>query len=585
MKRTIVFAALLCSCLFFNSSLAVEVKLRSPETRQENPERPVQNVEQASRTTSKNDESQVQSEKNRPKTSSDLDRDSSKKKASDGVPKKENVSKENQETEKSKKGSLEKKNARPSSSLAPLSVEEWEKRYPKDLGATRMTVEALIPTKKLYDVRVLRVFTRVPRVEFLPRKQRDAAYKDVEVLLDDGFHEFRPFDLAFAVEALDLQKDDRALIVETGSGYPAAILSGLAAEVYGVGSDRGAVKHAADVCKKLRYTNVFLQEGNPSEGRLDFAPFDKILVTRAIEEVPSSLVEQLKDGGKIVAPVGDNFRQLFVLGEKMEDGTLNETPLIPTRIEPLNNEASPRSLSSPSIIGGGFEELDPAPLLKNAAGVNSGAAAERTAEDEKISSQAISPTPKGWYDAWNFRVVDQVGSFEGTKACLFENASIALNHVKQDRNEERIRAATLPEERVEITEEGEAVKNNQRERELRCQMSQSFAVDGSTVKKLAVSGAYRISSLESRKGRMTAELVRIDFFDHSRKSVGSAVVVDVPLAPCAWEEFSNDVSVPARAKEATITIGLLDSVGAIEFDGLEARDKFEKASRNRRDVD
>ena len=259
MKRTIVFAALLCSCLFFNSSLAVEVKLRSPETRQENPERPVQNVEQASRTTSKNDESQVQSEKNRPKTSSDLDRDSSKKKASDGVPKKENVSRENQETEKSKKGSLEKKNARPSSSLAPLSVEEWEKRYPKDLGATRMTVEALIPTKKLYDVRVLRVFTRVPRVEFLPRKQRDAAYKDAEVLLDDGFHEFRPFDLAFAVEALDLQKDDRALIVETGSGYPAAILSGLAAEVYGVGSDRGAVKHAADVCKKLRYTNVFLQ--------------------------------------------------------------------------------------------------------------------------------------------------------------------------------------------------------------------------------------------------------------------------------------------------------------------------------------
>ena len=130
----------------------------------------------------------------------------------------------------------------------------------------------------------------------------------------------------------------------------------------------------------------------------------------------------------------------------------------------------------------------------NAAGVNSGAAAERTAEDEKISSQAISPTPKGWYDAWNFRVVDQVGSFEGTKACLFENASIALNHAKQDRNEERIRAATLPEERVEITEEGEAVKNNQRERELRCQMSQSFAVDASTVKKLAVSGAYRIAS-------------------------------------------------------------------------------------------
>ena len=586
-RRTVAvgaaFLALWNAFFFVVPSDAVEIKLRAPATRQEPKEASEQSVktpnapsrqdaagtsqDDGSKTAPKKDDVDVAPPESVPRS------DATAAAASED----NSSSKELQSVEKPKKAVAEKKEVR---RAAPLTADEWEKRYPKNQDAVRMTVETLIPSKKLRNVRVLRIFTRVPRSEFLPRKQRDVAYNDVEIPLDGDFHEPRPFDVAFSIEALTPQETDRVLVVDAGSGYAAALLSGLVAEVYAVGADRSATKRAADACKKLRYSNVYFQSGDPLEGRSDEAPFDKILVTRGIGEFPTSLLDQLKEGGKIVAPVGDRYRQIFILGEKKGEG-LEQTSLIPTRLEMMKEETAPRASGVPAIIGGGFEELDPEPPQTDAERVET---ADESDADSRENVAALPPevaTPVGWYDAWNFHARDSADSFEGAKVCRFSNVAIALNHAKQDRNEERIRAATLPEERAEKTETSEAIKANQRRRELRSQMSQSFAIDGAAVKKIVVSGAYRAATLESQQGKASAELVRIEFFDKARKSLGASAVVEVSLTPSGWNEFSNEVSVPARAKEATITVGLLDAIGTVEFDALEARDKFEKERRNR----
>ena len=582
MKRSIIvaacFFALFVLDFFVVSSSAVEIKLRPPAARREVQDNLPQSVPSEAppsprakpaietRNSKSND---VPNGKKSGNERDDRKSASSQKKNDDGA----SAHKE-QGAETTGAKLLKEKGDRTGASLAPSTPEEWEKRYSKVPGATLMTVETLIPTKRLSNVRVLRVFTRIPRVEFLPRKQRDLAYADVEIPLDGGGREPRPFDLAFSIEALDPKDSDRVLVVEAGSGYTAAILSGLVAEVYAVGRDRSAVKRASDACKKLRYANVSFQSGDPLEGRLDAAPFDKIFISRAIGSVPSSLIDQLSEGGLIVAPVGDRFRQHWIRGEK-KNGALEETSLLPTRVDPLTNDLPALNTAEPAIIGGGFEELDPEAPRDQIVET------DREDASEEKGNDAFAPTPTGWYDAWNFRVYERADSYEGTRVCLFTNETIALNHEKQDRNKERVRAATLPEERAAITEANETIKRNQRERELRSQMSQSFAVDGAAVKKLTISGACRVAALKSRKEKTTAELVRIEFFDRERKYLGATSVVETALEPSAWEEFSKDVSVPARAREATLTIGLLDGIGSVEFDGLEVRDKFEKTSRNR----
>lgn len=506
----------------------------------------------------------------------------------------ENLSESSGKTDKSASDKSVGETPRASASakpVKPLTEKERERRYPRNQNATVMTLEYLIPTKALHNVRVLRAFTRVPRVEFAPKKLRDSAYDNTELPLESSMRLPSPFNAAYAIEALDPQETDRTLVVETGSGYHAAILSYLTSEVYAIGADRAAVKRASDACKKLGYANVRHMQGDPAQGWSDAAPFNKILLTRAVPEIPSVLLEQLADGGVLVAPVGDAYRQFFVVATK-KDGVLTETTLLPTRVEALTKTALERELPAPGLANGGFEELDPEPGTIGPVEATFDASANAGADDPAASPAPVpqvpegfvaipkrKTTPSGWYDAWNFEIASHGDAADGRFACLFRNDTIAADHQKKDRNEERIRAATLPEERAEKTEAGEAIKAAQRDCELRSQMRQSFPVDGSAVKKLVFAGSYRAQVLASRYDFNVVRLAVIEFSDKDGKSVGSVDLLTVSPSPTPWKAFSVDVDVPARAKEATLTIGLLDGVGAVEMDALDIHDKFEKAKR------
>lgn len=429
-------------------------------------------------------------------------------------------------------------------------------RLPIVEQAALMTVETLIPTKVFDNVEVLRAFCRVPRENFLPRKRRDVAYSNVEVQLDCGLVAPTPFSCAYAIQSLNPQPTDRVLVVETGSGYQTATLGLLVSEVFSVSSDRTATKNAAAALKTLKLDNVVCQQvSDVCDGWAEEGPYDKILVTRAVSEIPKTLTDSLKDGGRIVAPVGDYYRQIWTFVDK-KDNTLTANALIPTRLEPLVKGTLEKDARELSLVGGDFEKLDPVPVkVGSPQGENA------------LSLPVLNPTPEGWYDAWNVQIAEPDVLYEGSRACRLSNEAVALEHEKKDRNEERMRAATLPENRREATKKDEAIRRG-RETELRASLKQSFGIDASKVKKFEISGAVRASNLCPRSSNSSAEVARIEYFDKDRKSLGEEAILEIPLGETSWQEFKIDANPPARAREALLTIGLFDAIGTVDFDAL-----------------
>jgi protein-L-isoaspartate(D-aspartate) O-methyltransferase len=139
-------------------------------------------------------------------------------------------------------------------------------------------------------------------------------------------------------EALAPKPTDRVYEVGTGSGYQASILSRLVKEVYSVEIHAPLGKRAAEAIKDLGYTNIHTRVGDGYAGWPEAAPFDAIIVTCAPEKIPSPLVEQLKEGGRMVIPLGDRYNQTVYLMEK-RDGRLYQKALRPTLFVPMTGRA------------------------------------------------------------------------------------------------------------------------------------------------------------------------------------------------------------------------------------------------------
>jgi protein-L-isoaspartate(D-aspartate) O-methyltransferase len=203
--------------------------------------------------------------------------------------------------------------------------------------ARRRMVEEQIAARGVRDTRVLAAVRKIPRHLFVPPQMQPYAYADEPLPIGYGQTISQPYIVAFMSEALELKPQDRVLEIGTGSGYQAAVLAELTREVYSIEIVEPLGKEAAERLKRLGYTNVKLRIGDGYRGWPEAAPFDAIMVTAAPGHVPPALVEQLREGGRLVLPVGRFFQDLIRI-RRTPKGTRQES-LLPVRFVPMVGEA------------------------------------------------------------------------------------------------------------------------------------------------------------------------------------------------------------------------------------------------------
>jgi protein-L-isoaspartate(D-aspartate) O-methyltransferase len=209
---------------------------------------------------------------------------------------------------------------------------------PFDFAKQRqLMVQQQLVTRGINDARVLGAMAKVPREEFVPPDARAAGYEDGPLPIGYGQTISQPYIVAFMTEQLRPKPSDRVLEIGTGSGYQAAILAELVSEVYSIEIVEPLVKNAEATLQRLGYKNVHVKIGDGYKGWPEEAPFDAIIVTCAPDKVPQPLVDQLKDGARMIIPVGDRFAQQLYLLEK-KNGQLKQSATLPVRFVPMASE-------------------------------------------------------------------------------------------------------------------------------------------------------------------------------------------------------------------------------------------------------
>ena len=198
-------------------------------------------------------------------------------------------------------------------------------------------VERQLQARGIKDERVLAAMAKVPREEFVPVDARAEAYSDGPLPIGYDQTISQPYIVAFMTENLRPKPSDRVLEIGSGSGYQAAILAELVADIYTIEIVEPLAKTAEATLQRLGYKNVHIKVGDGYKGWPEEAPFDAIIVTCAPENVPHPLTDQLKDGGRMVIPVGERFAQQLYLLEK-RNGQLKESVTLPVRFVPMKRE-------------------------------------------------------------------------------------------------------------------------------------------------------------------------------------------------------------------------------------------------------
>ena len=244
--------------------------------------------------------------------------------------------------------------------------------------------------------RVINAMNVTPRHEFVPNKLFDRAYLGMSLPIGERQTLTPPMLVAYMTDQLDPQPNDIVLEIGTGSGYQAAVLSPLVKEVYSIEIVEKLGKHAKKTLQRLKYTNIFTKIGDGYLGWPEKAPFDKIIVTCSPENVPQPLVDQLKEGGRMIIPVGEQYQQVFHLLKK-ENGQLTNEALRPTLFVPMTGKADEQrevraDPLNPTLTNQGFEEEIP-----------------------------DSGEPTGWYYVRQMKVVTAQDAPEGEHYATFSN--------------------------------------------------------------------------------------------------------------------------------------------------------------------
>ena len=222
-----------------------------------------------------------------------------------------------------------------------LTVGASQPAAPSDFAKARQRMvedQLSAPGRDIKNRLVLEAMAAVPRHEFVPESLRKFAYRDEPLPIGYGQTISQPFIVAFMTEQLDPKPTDRVLEIGTGSGYQAAILSRLVAEVYTIEIVEPLAKRAAADLRRLGFMNVKVLAGDGYKGWPDHAPFDSIIVTCAPDNIPQPLIDQLRDGGRMIIPVGiPGHQQLYLLrkqGTKIEQQAVLPVSFVPMTRKP-----------------------------------------------------------------------------------------------------------------------------------------------------------------------------------------------------------------------------------------------------------
>jgi protein-L-isoaspartate(D-aspartate) O-methyltransferase len=214
---------------------------------------------------------------------------------------------------------------------APQDEAAWASRR-------KRMVEAQIAARGVRDPRVLRAMAEVPRHLFVPAGSADLAYEDHPLPIGEGQTISQPYIVALMTERLALGPEAKVLEVGTGSGYQAAVLSRIAVDVFTIEIHEELARQAAATLERLGFRNVRVRSGDGFFGWPEEAPFDGIIVTAAAPEVPKSLFAQLREGGRLVIPLGDprTFQVLTVVTKRR--GRPVADKILDVRFVPMTGE-------------------------------------------------------------------------------------------------------------------------------------------------------------------------------------------------------------------------------------------------------
>jgi protein-L-isoaspartate(D-aspartate) O-methyltransferase len=206
-------------------------------------------------------------------------------------------------------------------------------------------VKNQIQNRGVSNAKVLEAMRTVPRHRFVPKGSVNTAYADRPLRIGEGQTISQPYIVALMTEILELDGDESVLEIGTGSGYQAAVLSEIAAKIYTIEIKKVLHQRSTKLLKDLGYTNVKTRFGDGYFGWQEVAPFDAIMITAAVDHIPPPLLLQLKDGGKLILPLGSPYSylgQILVLVTKTgEDFRLRE--ILAVRFVPMTGKALEKS--------------------------------------------------------------------------------------------------------------------------------------------------------------------------------------------------------------------------------------------------
>ena len=200
-------------------------------------------------------------------------------------------------------------------------------------GQRRKMVEEQLVERGINDLRLLEVVSRVPRHLFVQESLQHRAYGDTPLPIGENQTISQPYIVGAMTEALDLKGEERVLEIGTGSGYQTAIIAELCSQVFTIERLNNLSRKAQNVLESLNYMNIVFKMFDGTYGWPDQAPFDAILITASAPEIPGSLVKQLGDGGRLVAPIGEADKQKLVVltknGDRVSRRDLGDCKFVP----------------------------------------------------------------------------------------------------------------------------------------------------------------------------------------------------------------------------------------------------------------